>query len=222
MIVEIVVVALIVAAIAGTSMTTPTKPIDPNNEIVVGEATDPRVAPLLAALQARFDGAGIKRVKAFDLVLMSKAPLTDGPDEDDRKTRPVAIPPTSFWDGMVAAAKVVDEVASNELADVQLRFTGYRPADYNAAVGGADDSAHVRGTAVDVWLGSDVLRSSSAAIKEARRRLKLAFAKRYLAGGKIGFGVYTNDLHFDVDDKSGRRTWGSAQEWIGRVRNGEV
>jgi hypothetical protein len=191
----------------------------PSKPMAVGEATDPKVAPLLAALQAEFDMAGIRRVKAFDMVVMSKAPLTDGPDPDSDKSRPVAIPPKSMWAPMVKAVKVVDDVATSELADVDLRFTGYRAVDYNKAVGGAKNSAHIRGTAVDVWLGKPLLASKdSKAIKAARERLKLAFAKRYIAGGKIGFGVYTNDIHFDVDDQSGRRTWGDASAWVAKAK----
>lgn len=194
-------------------------PSSSTKPMAVGEATDPSVAPLLAALQAEFDMAGIQRFTSFDLVVMSKAPLTDGPDPGADKLRPVAIPPKAMWGPMVAAAKVVDDVAVSQLADVSLRFTGYRPVDYNKAVGGAPNSAHIRGTAIDVWLGKDLLASKdSKAIKAARERLKMAYARRYVAGGKIGFGVYTNDIHFDVDDKSGRRTWGDASTWVAKAK----
>lgn len=202
----------------------------PTNPIVVGEATDPAVATYLAELQSMFDAAGITRITAFDATVMTKAPLTDGPDPDRDKTRPIAIPPRHLWVGMVAAAKTVDEVLVRDLADVPVRVTGYRAPSYNAAVDGAPDSSHVRATAFDVWVSRSVILAyynaktdaeqdaASDVLVEHRRRIKLAFARRYLAGGVLGFGVYTNDIHLDVGDKSGRRTWGDAKAWIAKAK----
>lgn len=198
--------------------------------IAVGEATDAAVLTLLADLQARFEAAGISRFTAFDSTVMPRAPLTDGPDPDRDKTRPVAIPPRELWDGLVAAARVVDEVLVRELADVPVRVTGYRAPSYNAAVGGAADSAHVRATAFDVWVSRPVIvayyqaptdEKRAAALdvlRDHRSRIKLAFARRFLAGGPIGFGVYSDDIHFDVNDDSGRRTWGDAKAWLKKAR----
>jgi hypothetical protein len=197
---------------------------------IVGEATDPKVAPELAELQKQFDDAGITRFTARDACVMSKAPLTDGPDPDRDKTRPIAIPPRALWPGFVASAKEVNDVLEADLADIPVRVTGYRPRDYNEAVGGAADSAHVRATGFDVWVSREVILAYYAAktddekddalevLKEHRRRIKLAFARRFIRGGKMGFGVYTDDIHADFNDKSGRRTWGDAKEWIAKAR----
>lgn len=206
---------------------TTTHPNDKPLKSIAGEATDPKVAPLLAELQQQFDARGITAMTAFDLVVMPKAPLTDGPDPDHDKTRPVAIPDKSLWPGLLLIAEIVDSVSHDELAGLPLRYTGYREGygsdgrgtgSYNRAVGGAPNSAHIRANAIDVWLGYPVLKSGDAkAIKEARARLKLAFARYFLEhpNEPFGFGVYTNDIHFDVDK---RRTWGDAQEWIDKAR----
>jgi hypothetical protein len=198
--------------------------------LAAGEATDPAVAPLLTELQQQFDAAGITRITAFDACVMTKAPLTDGPDPDRDKTRPIAIPPRHLWAGFVASAKEVDTVLVEELADIEVRVTGYRPADYNKAVGGAGDSSHVRATAFDVWVSRAVILAyynadtdaeqdaAAAVLQEHRRRIKLAFARRFIAGGKVGFGVYTNDIHVDFNDLRGRRTWGDATEWAKKAR----
>lgn len=201
----------------------PTAPTGQLKPIAVGEATDPNVAPLLASIQAKMDLAGIRRIKAFDMLVMTKAPLTDGPDPDTDKTRPVAIPDPVLWDDMIAAWKVVDDVATSpDLIDIPLRFTGYRAPDYNKAVGGAKDSAHIRGTAVDVWLGNALLASKdSAKIGAARTALRMAYARRFVRGGHIfGFGVYTNDIHMDVDDPKRKvnGTWENAQTWIAKAK----
>lgn len=204
----------------------------PLKAVVVGEATDPAVAPMLAQIQQKLNAAGVTVMSAFDLTVMTKAPLVDGPDPDTDKTRPVAIPDPSLWPGLVAIASTVDRVVKAELADVPLRFTGYREGygdpsrwakdgvgagSYNRAVGGAKNSAHIRADAIDVWLGYSVLKQDAATIKRARERLRLAFAKEVInnPGSPYGFGVYTNDIHFDID---GRRTWGDASTWIKKAR----
>lgn len=196
--------------------------------IAAGEATDPKVVPLLAELQATLSNAGVHIMTARDLTTMSKAPLTDGPDEDHDKTRPVAIPDRQLWPGLVEIALIVQSVVQSELADVPLRFAGYREGygrdgtgagSYNEAVGGADNSAHIRADAIDVWLGSKLLTHGSAKeIVDARHRLFIAFAKYKVQhhDKPLGFGVYTNDIHFDVDHKD-RANWEHAADWIAKA-----
>jgi hypothetical protein len=185
--------------------------------LAAGEATDPTVAPLLAELQQRFTDIGITRFTARDACVMSKAPLTDGPDEDVDKSRPIAIPPREYWDGFVHAAKEVDTVLVEDLADIPVRISGYRPPDYNAAVGGAPDSSHLRADAFDVWVTKAVIDAYIVA-ERAYKANPTPFARRFIAGGKVGFGVYTNDIHVDFNDLRGRRTWGDATEWAKKAR----
>jgi hypothetical protein len=205
---------------------------------IVGERTEARVETELAELADQLDVAGVKRITAVDLVVMSKAPVTDGPDPDNDRTRPLAIPPRVLWPALIRTALVVDEVVRGPtLESVDLRFTGYRPADYNKAVGGTG-TAHVWACAIDVWVGNRLLGAYHAApvgkardkvadaIEDAREKLKLAFAARYLVDPRrrMGFGVYTNDIHFDVEHTHAdqlRRTWGDAQTYLRKWRRGQ-
>lgn len=71
--------------------------------------------------------------------------------------------------------------------------SAYRCPVHNAAIGGAKDSAHPRGTAVDP-------KDPETGI--ARRKLIAAF----FAAGFEGFGMGAHKLHFDVDPL-GFRAW---------------
>lgn len=173
--------------------------------IIVGEATDPLVAPYMALLQSRFIIAEIHpALHVFDLVVMTKAPLTDGPDPDNDKTHPVAIPPLAYWDNFVNVAKLhTDVIYSEQLDTSKMRFTGYRAEDYNQAVGGAPNSAHLWAGAIDAWAkpGSGYAE-----------KIKMGYARYFVKNKKkpIGFGAYTSDIHFDL---AGRRTWEHGHEY---------
>lgn len=206
-------------------------PVTPVNTIgkpiVVGEATDPSVAPYLALLAAEFIGRGvnIERVSPFALTVMTKAPLTDGPDPDHDKTRPVAIPPHEMWEGLASVAAIVSQVISQITVGgsvVAMRVTGYRPKDYNAAVGGAPKSRHIYGDAIDVWLPTSGL--TTAQRTEAREKLRMAFARFIVTHQKtgglgFGFGVYTNDIHIDIGRKAGTVvTWEQGAKYITKAK----
>lgn len=173
--------------------------------VIVGEATDPLVAPYMALLQSRFIVADIHpALHVFDLVVMTKAPLTDGPDPDNDKTRPVAIPPLAYWDNFVNVAKLHTDVIRTEQLDTsKMRFTGYRAEDYNKAVGGAPNSAHLWAGAIDAWAkpGSNYAE-----------KIKMGYARYFVKNKKrpIGFGAYSTDIHFDL---AGRRTWEHGHEY---------
>lgn len=201
------------------STTLPPKPI------AIGEATDPMVAPFMAQLAARFISAGvnIQRVKPFDLVVMSKAPLVDGPDPGTDKTRPVAIPPLVLWDPLTKIASHVDIVLSQTamLGANPPRLTGYRAVSYNAAVGGAPKSRHIFADAIDVWVPSAVIAAGGQALKDYREALRMAFARWIVRQKQVGwgFGVYTNDIHVDVGRKPGSIvTWERGGEYIAKAK----
>ena len=71
--------------------------------------------------------------------------------------------------------------------------SAYRCLIHNRTVGGADDSAHPRGTAVD---------PKDPETGAARRKLLNAF----IAAGFAGIGMGAHKLHFDVD-LLGPRAW---------------
>lgn len=208
-----------------TDVPTPLKG-DPSKPIIVGEATDPSVAPWIALMEAEFttNGIDLDRVPIFPLIVMTKAPLTDGPDPDADKTRPVSIPPQEMWGGLAIVASIVANVLEEDLADVPVRLTGYRPRDYNAAVGGAPSSRHIYGDAIDVWLAGSLIAKGGTAVKVARERLRMAFARRIVRMSKtsglgFGFGVYTNDIHLDVGRKPGSIvTWEQGGEYIAKAK----
>jgi hypothetical protein len=196
---------------------TPLKPA------AVGEATDPEVAPLLAAFDARLATAGVnlKRINAFKLFVMSKAPLVDGPDEDDDATRPVAVAPLEYWDRLVEIAVFVNDVDAAELGDLDMRYTGYRPADYNKAVGGAPDSQHIWGWAIDGWLPKKLIAQGGRKLTEARERMRMAVARAIVHSPKknrFGFGVYTNDFHADLG-RDRLTHWEHGEEYLEKAEH---
>lgn len=181
--------------------------------IIVGEATDPEVAPYMALLATRFITANVHpSIKVFDLVVMSKAPLKDGPDPDNIATRPVAIPPLAYWDNLVNSATLVTKVIETQQLDTSLlRYTGYRPEDYNKAVGGAAGSSHQWASGIDTWLKPGAMTHKNGEM------LRMSFARYFVKQPKqpIGFGAYTWDVHFDL---AGRRTWNRGAEYAAKAK----
>lgn len=193
-----------------------------NNEkpIAVGEATDPKVAPLLAEIRQLWMSYGIRPdvIVPEQFYTMTKAPKDDGPDEDNIASPILAIAPRATWQRTAGfiGAHVQPIVLAYRDGDPSrnddLRFGGYRPADYNDAVGGAENSRHVDGDAADIWL------KGSAMTRPNKQRLFLLAAKHVIDHPKdpIGFGAYTWDVHVDI---GGRRTWERGDEWIHRAKN---
>lgn len=178
--------------------------------IVVGPPSSPLVAPYLALLAKEFLEAGvdIELITPLALTVMSKAPKQQG-------ERPVAIPPQNMWEGLAQIAAIDSQIAHQGLMDIPSRFTGYRPKDYNQAVGGAPKSRHIYGDAIDWWL-----TKPNAADRE---RLRTAVA-RYVVTHKnasygFGFGVYTNDIHLDIGRKAGTVvTWEQGKKYIDKAK----
>lgn len=71
--------------------------------------------------------------------------------------------------------------------------SAHRDAEHNAAVGGANDSEHTRGNALDI---------NVAGMSHAER---VEVIKAMSAAGVTGIGVYANTIHADI---GGRRAWG--------------
>lgn len=223
----------------GTDVKVP-KPVTkrPGAPMAIGEFTDPSVAPLLALLKARFIARGIdlELVPVWPLVVMSKAPAKDGPDDDDVATRPGAIPPLELWDGFVEGAWILYQILLSMPPSMRkrVRQTGFRsgfgPNDYNSAVGGADNSRHVWADAFDLWVPSELIARASkgdaaavAEIKEFREALKMAIARYIVKHRKDagwGFGAYTNDAHFDLGRKTAGTitTWEQGRKYIDRAK----
>lgn len=90
-------------------------------------------------------------------------------------------------------------------AGTSLQVTsGYRDPKHNAEVGGAKNSAHMRGNAVDVSFGGGV--------PQALKLIEIASK-----AGIGGIGVYSDhSLHFDTES---RRAWGKGYHYEGIAQN---
>jgi len=174
----------------------------PPAAMVSGPASDPKIAPLLEDMEAylasheELTGAGWS---PREICTMPKAP-----------GRPVAIPVRGLWHHMVPTLALYEEL--RELLGQPCSLRGYRPPDYNAAVGGASRSAHLWFAALDVYAPVDHRRDLAelaAGIFAARPDLE------------VGLGIYgyphSSNIHIDVGAK-GRRTWADTQQWLSNAK----
>lgn len=173
--------------------------------IAVGEIGDPAVAPLVAQIQALWDSKGIDFIKPAQFYTMSKAPHHDGPDPGSEAGPILAIPDYPTWERTAdflagPVREVFAEVARRGGNRADYRTGGYRPADYNAAVGGAPKSRHVDGDAIDIIPLRNVTKNTDI--------LLMAIATVYLrhSGDPIGAGFYAGNGHIDVGHPH-RSTW---------------
>lgn len=194
--------------------------------IAVGEATDPKVAPLLAEIRAKWDAAGIdpQIITPEQFYVMTKATHADGPDEDDKPSAIMAIASRATWDRtaqFVATAlqPVVRDIIRRGVKRSQIRYGGFREGygsdgkgkgSYNTVVGGAKASRHVDGD------GADIIPTGG---KGTGHIIKLAIARFRLDHPKlgIGFGAYANNGHVDIGgdrDWSGDSVPGEAEKYM--------
>lgn len=167
--------------------------------IAVGDPSDPEIAVLLQELEAELFALGAPAAgnwTAREVTTMRKAP-----------GQPVAIPPRALWPNMVPALQLFQQLRDEIGAPLKIG-NGYRPPDYNAAVGGAPNSAHIYFAALDL----DPLSEDRAAVA-------LLSAQRYREGGNMGLGIYgaENPSRTHVDFGRGRRRWEDSQVWIDRA-----
>lgn len=64
-------------------------------------------------------------------------------------------------------------------------MSGYRSEAHNKAVGGAKNSAHLRGKALDLWAENDNER--------------FLLVKRAIEIGVVRLGIYKSHVHIDID-----------------------
>ena len=181
--------------------------------IAIGPKGVPEIDALLSEMDAYFQNQGVDTnlISAYEVTLMRKTP-----------TNAVAIPPKSFWPRLALVMREGFMPLRLELG-FPLGVGGYRPADYNAAVGGADASKHVFAEALDIRP-----KPGEHFTAENRRALALAGARLYLKHKKtygMGFGVYgantPSNIHIDMGtSKRYKRpaTWRDAKAWIAKVQ----
>lgn len=173
--------------------------------IYVGRRGDAQLEELLDDLDAflRANAIDTSIVSASELTVM---PKTDGPA--------YAIPDRSMWPNILGASRLVMEVR-HELG-FPLRLSGFRPADYNKAVGGAPKSQHVGFRAIDYRPVNEHNNTAN------RRKLALVSGRIFLANPTraIGLGLYgyptPSNGHFDTGYI--RRTWEETKLYLADLK----
>lgn len=164
----------------------------------VGVRGDPELEALLTELDDELRSAGVRDFSAAELTKMRKTP---GPS--------YAVPPRSYWPRMIATMQLVQRIRDDWGKPIKV-YNGYRPADYNAAVGGKSGSRHQWNEAVDLLPEGD---------RDDFAFLVATYYVREGAEQNMGFGVYgkpgrLTGVHVDTHRK---RRWGSAQYYIDRA-----
>jgi hypothetical protein len=168
-------------------------------------------------------GIDLNYIDPVQFYTMSKAPLDDGPDPDDEKTRPMVIPPVATWD---RTADFVADVVVPVLKDIERRGTprkyvrtgGFRNPDYNDAVGGAPKSRHVDGDAVDLI---PVGNAPAGTVDDILMAI-FVFREAH-PSWPIGAGAYAGNGHIDVghphrDTWSGKTVPGKDDKYIAKAK----
>lgn len=183
----------------------PTPTGDVPDPIAVGMPSDPEVGALLAEMDALFEAQGVDTslASAREVTKMPKAP-----------GQPSAIPPKYLWPRMAATLRNL-VIPLRLKMGIPFSLRGYRPADYNAAVGGVPGSRHQWFEGVDIYLAANNT-------KENRRKLALEGAKMYLSLGpelKVGFGAYGSPTPSNIHLDSGydMRTWEEGDFYVAQV-----
>lgn len=155
--------------------------------IASGEYSAPGVAARLAEMDESLRFAGVVHFNARELCLL-------------RKAKPLgkfyAIPPRTMWPKIIATLMRIAEPLREAYGGPLVVKSGWRPADYNGAVGGAPGSRHVRFEAIDLTC-DDVDRLRNLAADLWVRTPDEPF----------GLGLYAGNIHVDFGYR--RRVWGS-------------
>ena len=182
---------------------------DPQLAMIAGDPKDPEIAALLSEFDDYLASYGVgKYTCAEEMFGMPEAPKIAG-------RRPVAIPPRTLWENAIPTLAAFDEIRESYGKPLPIR--GYRPVDYNAAVGGAPRSIHQWNGAIDIKI------RDSGATQSERKDFALLVARYTLdhPDGAWGFGVY-NDPPTTVHIDSGytRRSWENGKKYLDLARQG--
>jgi hypothetical protein len=178
----------------------------PMNPEIAGDPGDPALQSYLDALDRylQFEGIDLNVVNAVDLTTMPRAPGD-----------PVAIPPMDLWPNIIPTVKLY--LRLRDRLGLPMNVRGYRPPDYNDAVGGSDRSTHQWFSALDIRI------DEGANTRDNRYRMGIEAAKLYEDFGiplDMGFGIYGEDVanvvHIDTL-RNRPTTWEDARTWLQRV-----
>lgn len=166
--------------------------------IYVGVRGDPELEALLIEMDDELASAGITSFSAAEVTKMRKTP---GPS--------YAVPPRSYWPRMITTLQLVQRIRDDWGRPISV-YNGYRPEDYNKAVGGAKGSRHQWFEAVDLLPQGD---------RDDFAQLVATYYVREGSAQNMGFGVYgkpgrVTGVHVDTH---GKRKWGEAGYYIARA-----
>jgi LysM repeat protein len=107
--------------------------------------------------------------------------------------------PTIFYNVDTHLVSIFHKIESDYGKPLKIKW-GYRNPSLNRKAGGARNSAHIYGKALDIYLDSPS--------RESIKKL-IVLATKY---NVLGIGVYSDarTLHIDIDGNKGRRVWGSS------------
>ncbi len=161
--------------------------------ISVGNPGEVRIASLLSEIDALLQDAGVLDFSARELTTMPEAP-----------GRPVAIPDRRDWPSLVQIAKIAQKIR-DQVGPLNVR--GYRPSDYNAAVGGAPGSRHQWGQAIDFKISG---KSDADRVEVLRLALETAASRPELRMGIGAYGSPPRTVHIDAGGPKNKRPalWG--------------
>ena len=121
-----------------------------------------------------------------------------------------AIPPRRVWPLTAYFLRDVWTPLRDVCGPMSVR--GYRPPQYNAAVGGSKRSDHLWACALDLR------PADGQGVTVIKREATKLYIKRG-ADLKMGLGVYSGNVHVSAGIR--RRHWRDAGKWIKRVKRGE-
>lgn len=164
-------------------------PLPPVAEGVEG---DPVIADWHAQMNAYFASMGVlDQATAEEVTFLPKATEID-----------FAVPDPRYWENMVVTLLMLKET---NLRDRDLDLRGYRPAWYNEATGGSDNSTHQWFSALDIRPRGN---TSMGEIFDAAQWLWDNRSR----DANMGIGVYNNNIHIDARRPEGRAKWGSRKD----------
>jgi len=108
------------------------------------------------------------------------------------------LPPKADWANLVPLIALFEHIRDVTKHPIRVR-NWWRPADYNAKVGGASKSDHITAHAFDCDFNSADLRrvAESELVKIQRQRADL----------KVSLGLGNRTIHIGALSPAGRRTW---------------
>ncbi len=184
---------------------------EPQLALASGDPKDLEIAALLIEFDDYLASNGAGRYTcAEEFFQMPEAPRIDG-------RRPVAIAPRNLWPNAIPTLRAFDDLRAQWGRPLPIR--GYRPVDYNAAVGGAPRSIHQWGGAIDIKL-------KQAGYTASERQDFAVLAARYTLdnpAAKWGFGVYNDPpttVHLDTGYQ--RRSWENGATYLDLARQGNA